>query len=100
MDYLHNRKPKFHTHQWITYTFSNLQLGVSEDSGTLSHKNGSLLFLLCLIIGKLYELSKIPMVRAHIDKVKSATFFIRREVEISNIFNPFCLNNYQEKQCV
>ena len=48
--------------------------GVSEDSDTLSHKNGSLLFLLCLIIGKLYEISKILMVRTHIDKVKSLTF--------------------------
>ena len=77
MENLHNGK--FHTHQWIKYTFSNLQLGVSEDLDTLSHKNGSLLFLLCLIIGKLYEISKILIVRAHIDKVKSRTFHFHTE---------------------
>ena len=64
----------------IKYTFSNLQLGVhvSEDSDTLSHKNGSLLFLLWLIIGKL-QISKILIVRAHTDKVKPLTFHFHTE---------------------
>ena len=52
---------------------------VSEDSDILSHKTGSLLFLLCLIIGKLYEISEILMVRAHIDKVKSPAFHFHTE---------------------
>ena len=51
---------------------------VPEDSDILSHKNGSLFFL-CLIIGKLYEISKILMVRAHIDKVKSPAFHFHTE---------------------
>ena len=89
MERLHSGKSKFHTHQWIKYSFLNLELGVSEDSDTLSDKNGSVLFLLCLIIGKLYKISKILMFRAHIDKskisdlsfsygekLKSATFLI------------------------
>ena len=44
---------------------------VSEDSDILSHKNGSVLFLLCLIIGKLYEISKILMVRADKYKIRN-----------------------------
>ena len=36
---------------------------VSGDSVNFTHKNGSLLFVLCL-----YEISKILMVRAHIDQ--------------------------------
>ena len=42
-------------------------------------KNGSRLYLLCLIIGKLNEISKILMVRAHIDKVKSPAFHFYME---------------------
>ena len=52
---------------------------VSEDSNILSHKNGSLLFLLSLIIGKLYEISKILLVRAHIDKIKPPAFHFHME---------------------
>ena len=89
MENLHNGKSKFYTHQWIKYLLEFTT--VSEDSDILSHKNGSLLFLLCL-----YEISKILMVRAHIDIVNlRPLIFKRREVEITNI-----LVNYQEKQCV
>ena len=52
---------------------------VSEDSDFLSHKNCSLLFLLYLNIGELHEISKILIVRAHIDKVKSSAFHFRTE---------------------
>ena len=52
---------------------------VSEESNILSHKNDSLLFLLCLNIEKLYEISKILMVRAHIDKLKSHAFHFHTE---------------------
>ena len=77
MENLHNGKSKFYTDQRIKHTFLSLQL--SQDSDILSHKNGSLLFLLCLIIGKLYEISKILMVRAHIDKIKSPAFHFHTE---------------------
>ena len=51
----------------VLYTVDLEFTTVSEDSIISSHKkNGSLLFLLCLIIGKLNEISKILMVRAHI----------------------------------
>ena len=80
MENVHNGK--FYTHQLIL----NLQLYVKIRTFYRTN-NGSLLFLLCLIIGKLNEISKILVVRAHIDKIsgllfsygvksKSATFLI------------------------
>ena len=70
---------------------------VSEDSDILSHKNGSLLSLLCLIIGKVYDISKILMVRAHIDKVnsKSATFFIHFAQTITKRSSAFSVQSVQ-----
>ena len=49
---------------------------VSEDSDILSHKQ-------CIIIEKLNEISKILMVRAHIDEVKYPAFHFHFHLERS-----------------
>ena len=55
----------------------------------------TLLFLLCLIIGQLNEISKILMVGVHNDKVKSHAFHFHTERSRNpQHFNPFCQNNY------
>ena len=78
MENLHNGKSKFYTHQWIKYYFLNLLLYLKIRTFYRTN-NGSQLFILCLIIGKLNEISKILMVRAHIDKVKSPAFHFHTE---------------------
>ena len=62
----------------IKYTFLNVQLYLKNRTFYCAHSS-SLLFLLCLIIGKLNETSKILMVQAHINKVKSPAFHFHTE---------------------
>ena len=77
MENLHNGKSKFYIHQRIKYYFLNLLLYLNSD--ILSHKQWFTTFLLCLIIGKLNEISNILMVRARVDKVKSPALHFHME---------------------
>ena len=66
MENLHNGKSQFHTHKWIKYTYLNLQLYLKIRT-----------FYRTKMV-QLYEISKILMVRAHIDKVKSPVFHFEK----------------------